>query len=205
MSSKPKSADYQPGEDAKAAASVALAEYNRFKTKFDPLLREMRDRDVSDEVGSIVRGRANADAMQTLTDPENLSLQSLGNADIEGAVGEGLTGNLQQATEQVQTAENEQDLGVLSAARGQAATAQSGLSQAARLESNERLQEARRKQSSAQTLIDAGVKLGTAVLGSGIRNKMGGGDFFTPNASTVEGEFSAPSLEERFSIGIGRL
>ena len=205
MSSSPKKSDYEAGPEELAAASVAQHSWNDFKTKYQPLLLEMRDRSVKAEVGDTVRGRANADAMQALTDPANLNVRQVGNTDVESSVGLGLLGQLGEANETVAQADADQSLGVLSAARGQAATAQAGLSQAARLESSERLNEARNKASSAQAKFNAAVQVGSALAGSGLRNINGGGSFFTPNAGTMDVAAKPESLRERFEIGLGRL
>ena len=67
MGSKPKQQDYEASEAEKASASVAMAEYQYFKQRYDPLLRQMRDKSMSEDIGSTLRGRANADTMQALT------------------------------------------------------------------------------------------------------------------------------------------
>jgi len=69
VASKPKAADYKPSEAEKASASVAMAEYQYFKEKYDPLLQEMRDKSLTEDVQSGLRGRANADVMQALSAP----------------------------------------------------------------------------------------------------------------------------------------
>lgn len=215
MGSKPKQADYQPGEDQKALASVAMAEFNNFKKNYGPLLQQMRDTNLENTVGSAARGRANADTMQALTAPENLSYQQLGDTDIEAGIGSALQGQLGEADRNVKAAGNEQQLGVLSSARGQAATAQAGLAQAARAETSNLLSEASRKQSERQTNLNAAIKLGTTLASSAGRNYGSHGSdsqlglatrLFSPNAATREGESKRPgSLKERLSIGLGRL
>lgn len=215
MGSKPKAADYQPGEDQKALAAVAQAEFNHFKQNYGPLLQEMRDTNLVNKLGSAAEGRANADTMQALTDPNNLSIHSVGDVETESGIGSALQGQLAGAQANVKAAANEQDLGVLSAARGQAATAQSGLAQAARTETSNLLAEASRKQSERQTNLNAAVKLGSTLASSAGRNLTShGGDsqlglatkLFSPNAATRQGASSTPgSLKERLSIGLGRL
>lgn len=215
MSSRPKASEYKPGKDQQALASVAMAEFNNFKQNYSPLLQKMRDTDLTKVLGSAAEGRANADTMQTLTDPDNLSLANVGNVEAESGIGSALQGQLAEAQANVKGAANEQDLGVLSAARGQAATAQSGLSRAARAETSNLLSEASRRQSVRNTNLNAAVKLGTSLASSGYRNYASHGDdsqlglarkLFSPNAATREGESRGPSsFKERVAIGLGRI
>ena len=64
MGSKPKKQDYEPSDAERASASVAMAEYQYFKDKYDPLLQQARDESMSDDSVSKLRGRTNADTMQ---------------------------------------------------------------------------------------------------------------------------------------------
>ena len=66
MGSKPRQSDYQPSAAEKASAAVAMAENKYFKAKYDPLLQKMRDASKTDDSADVLRGRANADTMQTL-------------------------------------------------------------------------------------------------------------------------------------------
>jgi hypothetical protein len=59
MGSKPKQQDYEASDAEKASASVAMAEYQYFKQKYDPLLQQMRDKSMTEDVSSGLRGRAN--------------------------------------------------------------------------------------------------------------------------------------------------
>ena len=71
MSSKPKQQDYQASEAEKTQASVAKAEKDYFNQTYAPLLREMRDKASSEDLGSVARGVAGADTMQALTGRAN--------------------------------------------------------------------------------------------------------------------------------------
>ena len=73
MSSKPKAQDYQASEAEKTQASVAKAEKDYFNQTYAPLLREMRDTASKEDLGSVARGVAGADTMQTLTGRPTLS------------------------------------------------------------------------------------------------------------------------------------
>ena len=65
----PKQAEYQPGETEKTQAAIAQADQQYFEQTYDPLLVEMRDKSRSDDASRLLRGRAQADTMQTLTGP----------------------------------------------------------------------------------------------------------------------------------------
>ena len=43
MSKKPKKSEYKPSEAEKTEASVSLAEYNRYKGLYDPVLKGWRE------------------------------------------------------------------------------------------------------------------------------------------------------------------
>ena len=73
MSSKPKASEYKASEAEKTQASVAQAEKDYFNETYAPLLREMRDKASSEDLGSVARGVAGADTMQSLTGKPTLS------------------------------------------------------------------------------------------------------------------------------------
>ena len=51
MSSKPKASEYKASEAEKTQASVAQAEKNYFNENYAPLLREMRDQSMQEDLG----------------------------------------------------------------------------------------------------------------------------------------------------------
>ena len=65
-SGKPKSGDYAATEQENTLASVAQADYNDYKKKYSPLLKQMRDESESYDPGGMLRGRGNATAAQAL-------------------------------------------------------------------------------------------------------------------------------------------
>jgi hypothetical protein len=177
MSSKPKKQG--PTAADKASASVAMAEYNRFKQKYDPLLRNMRDESLTEDTTSTLRARSNADTMQALTSQPNF--QQTQNVTAGSDMAQALQGQLGQATKAGKQIQNTMQTNVLGVARGQAADAQRGMSQAARLSTSEALTRAKAKQDVAQAKINAGVQIGSALVAQGGKNLAGGGTFFTPN------------------------
>lgn len=198
MSSKPKQSDYKPSEAEKASASVAKAEYDYFKQKYDPLLQQMRDQSLTEDVQSGLRGRANADTMQALT--AQPSYQQTQNLSIAGDLAQAYQGQLGIANTEAKKIQNTMQTGVLGTARGQAADAQTGMAKASRLATSSALTRAKAKQDVAQAKLNAAVQLGSAVVSEGAKNIGGGGTFFTPNknAGTGEGGAMASGFKERF-------
>jgi hypothetical protein len=205
MGSKPKSQDYQASGAEKASASVAMAEYKHFKKNYDPLLQEMRDKSLTEDVTSGLRGRANADTMQALTtQPTYRSTQSNTGA---GDMAQAVQGQLGIANTSGKDIQNTMQTNVLGVARGQAADAQTGMAQASRLATSQALTRAKANQDVAQAKMNAAVKIGTAVAGEGIKNIQGGGKLFTPNnnAGKPGAAFSSgSSLSDRLNASQAR-
>tara|TARA_R110002050_G_scaffold17242_3_gene51405 strand:- start:3702 stop:4304 length:603 start_codon:yes stop_codon:yes gene_type:complete len=144
MGSKPKQQDYQASGAEKASASVAMAEYKNFKKKYDPLLQEMRDKSLTEDVTTSLRGRANADTMQALTSqPSYQGTQSNTSA---GDMAQAYQGQLGIANTSGKDIQNKMQTNVLGTARGQAADAQTGMAQASRLGTSQALTRAKANQ-----------------------------------------------------------
>jgi len=213
MASKPKAADYQPSAADKANASVAMAEYRFFKQNYDPLLQQMRDKSMTEDFSATLRGRANADTMQALSPTGYRSTQM---SDLPSDMNTALQGQLQQASAAGKEIQNTMQTNVLGTARGQAADAQTGMAQAARLGTSEALARAQAKQTEKDALYGAGAQLITAVGlqgydnmqtkglqmagdGMGPPKKVSGG-FFTPvdkQGKPIQG------FKNRFKYGTG--
>jgi len=204
MSKKPKAQNYKPSEADKASASVAMAERRFFKENYDPLLQQMRDKSKTDDATKTLRARANADTMQALT--ENVSLGGTQRVDAGSDMAQALSGQLAQATESGKKIQNTMQTNVLGVARKQAADAQTGMAQAARLGTSEALARAKAKQTVAEARFNAGAQVGTALLAQGIENSgttakdadgnIVKGSFFTP-AEVQTGEFSRFGYQTR--------
>jgi hypothetical protein len=194
MGSGPKKQDYEASEAEKASASVAMAEYQYFKQRYDPLLRQMRDKSMSEDIGSTLRGRANADTMQALTSQP--SYQATQSTTATGDMAQAYQGQLGVANRNAKQIQNTMRTNVLGTARGQAADAQTGMAQASRLATSEALSRAKAKQTVAMAKQQAAGQLAGALLMQGAENmstkgeKMAGdgmgppeevsGTFFTP-------------------------
>lgn len=209
MGSKPKAQDYKPSEADKASASVAMAEYKYFKEKYDPLLQEMRDKSLTDDYKSTLRGRASADTMQALTSKP--SYQQTQNLSAAGDMAQAVQGQLGEATTAAKTIENRMQSNVLGTARGQAADAQSGMAQAARLGTSTALARAQANQQVAQSKLSAATQIGSALAFQGIDNMQTrgpsdqgpptAGSFFTPVDPNTGQKVSG--LGNRFNYSTG--
>jgi hypothetical protein len=198
MGSKPKKQDYKPSEGEKASASVAMAEYKYFKEKYDPLLQKMRDESLTERVDKTLRGRANADTMQALTTGPmaKMALDGQGADDLAKAY----QGQLGLADKKAEEIRNQAQMNVLGTARGQASDAQSGMAQAASLQTSEALNRAKNKQTVANAKMTAVGQVAGAALMKGMQNKATTGQRDTgkkdktgePIMETVNGGFFSP-------------
>ena len=176
--SGPDSQDYEPTEAEKASASVALANYNRFKQKYEPQLLAMRDKAAKGDASQILRARANADTMQALTQPSYRAAQAPTYApDLSKA----LQGQMGVANTSGKKIQNTMGSNVLGVARKQEADSTTGMSKLSRLETSAALGRAKANQQVAQAKVNAGVQLGSAMFMQGMDNRDTGGTFFTPN------------------------
>ena len=190
MSKKPKQQDYKPSEADKTNAAVALAEYNRFKEKYDPLLQQMRDKSLTDDATTTLRARANADTMQALT--SDMGFQQTQNVSAGSDMAQGLQGQLGVANTSGLDVQNQMQSNVLGVARKQGADAQTGMGAASRLATSEALTRANAKQDVATAKFNSAVQLGSALGMQGAKNLSGGGTFFTPNIGTEMAENAKP-------------
>ena len=198
MGSKPKQQDYKPSDGEKASASVAMAEYTYFKQKYDPLLQKMRDESLSTNDDKMLRGRANADTMQALTSGSmaQQAMSGQGSEDLAQAY----QGQLGIADSSAEDIRNKRQTNVLGIARGQAADAQSGMAQAANLQTSEALARAKNKQLVSSAKMTAVGQLAGATLMKGMQNKATTGQRDTgkvdadgkPIMETVKGSFFSP-------------
>lgn len=194
MGSKPKKQDYKPSEAEKASASVAMAEYQYFKQKYDPLLQQMRDQSLTADVQSGLRGRANADTMQALTSQP--TYQQTQSNTMAGDMAQAYQGQLGVANKSAKDIQNKMQTNVLGTARGQAADAQTGMAQASRLATSEALTRAQANQQVAQAKMGAAGQLAGALVMQGIQNKLTSGEKMAGDGmgppEQVSGSFFSP-------------
>jgi hypothetical protein len=168
MSSKPKASEYKASEAEKTQASVAQAEKNYFNENYAPLLREMRDQSMQEDLGGVARGVAGADTMQSLTGKPTLS--GARSVDESADLASAAVGQMAAASAQGLAASRKQQTGVLGTARGQAGEAMSGLAQASRIQNTKDLQAAKDKQMVRQAKFNAAEQIGSALIAQGQDN-----------------------------------
>ena len=168
MSSKPKKSEYKASEAEKTQASVAQAEKNYFNENYAPLLREMRDQSMQEDLGGVARGVAGADTMQALTGKPTLS--GARSVDESADLASAAVGQMAAASAQGLAASRKQQTGVLGTARGQAGEAMSGLAQASRIQNTKDLQAAKAKQMVRQAKFNAAEQIGSALMAQGQDN-----------------------------------
>lgn len=192
MGSKPKQQDYEASDAEKASASVAMAEYQFFKEKYDPLLRQMRDKSMEEDPGDTLRGRANADTMQALT--AQPSYQQTQSSTATGDMAQAYQGQLGQANTAAKNIQNQMRTNVLGTARGQAADAQTGMAEASRLGTSQALTRAKAKQQVASAKFNAAGKIAGAALMQGADNMKTKGT--NAAGEEVSGGFFSPVNED---------
>ena len=195
MGSGPKKQDYEASESERASASVAMAEYEYFKRNYDPLLQQMRDQSMTEDIGSNLRGRANADTMQALTSQP--TYQATQSTTATGDMAQAYQGQLGVANQSAKQIQNTMRTNVLGTARGQAADAQTGMAQASRLATSKALERAKAKQTVAMAKHQAAGQIAGALLMQGAQNmgtkgpeKMAGDGMGPPEQAT--GSFFTP-------------
>lgn len=208
MGKGPDKQDYQPTEAEKMSASVAKAEWDYFKQKYDPLLQEMRDISKSADYATTARGRANADTMQKLTNVVNLQLAK--KIDSAGDMSQAIQQQLGVAGAQALGAKNQMKSGVLGTARGQQAEASAGMAQLSRIKTSEALSRAEAKQATKMAKIGAAVQIGSTLAFQGIENmqtkggaKMAGDGMGPPTPETKGGFWSPVDSSGKKVKGLG--
>ena len=143
MSKKPKRYEYEASEAEKVEAGVSLAEYNRYKKTYDPVLKDWRD-EARKDYAPMLRGRAGADVAQATTGqmPGLSAVESVSGAADRASLG---TSAMLAGTLQAEDISTNMASDVLAASRGQQAQTISGLSVAARLGAQTVIQESRNR------------------------------------------------------------
>ena len=178
MSKGPDKKDYEATDIEKASASVAVAENQYFKEKYGPLLQKMRDESLQTNTASTLRGRGNADTMQSLSKIDYDRINRMASrADLVKA----MQGQLGMSSARAKDVKDRMQTNVLGTARGQAADAQTGMAQASRLATSEALSRAKANETVARAKYSALGEIGSALALQGARNMTSGdgsGTFF---------------------------
>lgn len=184
MGSKPKQSEYKPSATEKTQAAIAAADNKYFRETYDPLLVELRDKAATENVGSTLRGRAQADTYQALTG-EGANLDVASDVGTAATLAVGATGQILDANKAAKNAKVTEQVGVLGTARGQAADAGDALAKASKLARSEGLSKAQAKQTVRLARRKAAFDIGMALGEQGLKNKRDSGSFFTSQSPTL--------------------
>ena len=185
MGSKPKKSEYKPSETEQMQAAIAAADERYFRQTYDPLLVELRDKAATEDVGSTLRGRAQADTYQALTG-EGANYGVAKDIDTAATLAVGATGQLLDANRTAKDVKVTEQVGVLGTARGQAADAGDALAQASKLARSEGLTKAKAKQTVRMARRKATFDIGVALGRKAIQNKITTGSFLTQDLGYAE-------------------
>jgi hypothetical protein len=195
MGSKPKKSEYQPSAAEKASAAVAMAENKYFKQKYDPLLQKMRDASKTDDSADVLRGRANADTMQTLA--SGASYDRAATAASGGEEAQAYQAQLGQADKTGLAIKNNMQIGVLGTARGQAADATTGMTAAANQGNSRQLTKAAANQTVRAAKFGAMAEVGTALVMQGAKNMKSSSAAKNPDGTTImDAETGQPKMNQ---------
>ena len=210
MAKGPNKNDYKATAAENANAEVAQSEWQRFKTKYQPLLVERARMSQTDNDKTLLRGRASADVAQAMGKPNLAVVESPTSV---GDYTEGRTDQLAVANATAGKRRNDVGASVLAKATEQKGTAVQGLSQAARLSVSDALVRARAKEDVAKAKMEAIAQVAAAGISQGAENYSQTGDFWTPgrlnNAETTKNNGvpkydKAVDFKDRLSLGFSR-
>ncbi len=160
----------------------------------------MRDKASSEDLGSVARGVAGADTMQSLTGKPTLS--GARSVDESADLASAAVGQMAAASAQGLAAQRQQQTGVLGTARGQAGEAMSGLAQASRIQNTKDLQAAKAKQMVRQAQTEAAVNIGTKLGKQGFENLGNDTSFFGGETMGNDNKPKKNTWSDRFKMGI---
>ena len=202
MAKGPKKQDYAPSAAEQASASVAAAEKKYFREKYDPLLRQRRDESRSDDFNKQLAGRANADWSQALTkDMDYNQFMRGGGGEQAGGMSTALSDQTGIARARALERKNQEQLGVLGTARGQASDAQRGLAAAADLGTSRGLSKAAAKQEENLAKYGMAGQLASATVLQGIKNMKSKG---TIQRDSPEGPLNSEEVQGSFFQGVDK-
>lgn len=208
MAKGPNKNDYKASAAENANAEVAQSEWQRFKTKYQPLLVERAKTSQTDDTKTLLRGRASADVAQAQGKP---NLAVVENPTAVGDYTEASTDQLAIANATAGKRKNDVGANVLAKATQQKGTAVEGLSHAARLSVSSALTRARAKEDVAKAKLEAAAQIGSSLVTQGARNYGQTGDIWTPGRidpkATSENNGvpvynKAKDFQDRVSIGM---
>jgi hypothetical protein len=128
----------------------------------------MRDASLTDDSADVLRGRANADTMQTLAGKASYDRAASGSSG--GAEAQAYQAQLAAADKTGLGIKNNMQLGILGTARGQAADAQTGMGAAANMGASRVLTQAKAKQTEREAKMGALGQVATSLVMQGAEN-----------------------------------
>jgi len=143
MSSKPKKQDYKPPASQIALTKQAGKDFEKFDTLYNPALLDLKDQAGSDDIASILAGRANADTMGALT--SGISYRATQDTDGVATNAGALSDQTGIARAKGLGARNDLAQNVLATRNKQSGVASQGLSSLARMETGTVLKDAENK------------------------------------------------------------
>jgi len=185
MSKKPKKSEYKASEAEKTEASVSLAEYNRYKQLYDPVLKGWRD-DSKKDWAETLRGRTGADVMQA-TAGQMPSLRAVESPGLGSEKASLAAKAMLEGTLQARDVKSSLQTNVLAAARKQQAQTQIGLGRAARIGASNVLAEASNKQLVRGAIGGAIGNIAGGALQAGFANLFDNREFFGGTKKTKTG------------------
>lgn len=210
MAKGPNKNDYKATAAESANAEVAQSEWQRFKTKYQPILVDRAKTSQTDNDKTLLRGRAAADVAQAMGKPNLAVVES---PTAVGDYTEGRTDQLAVANATAGKRRNDIGANVLAKATEQKGTAVQGLSQAARLSVSDALTRARAKEDVAKAKLEAAAQIGSSLVSQGAENYSQTGDVWTPGRLNKERTTKmngvpqydkAVDFKDRLSLGFSR-
>ena len=167
-SNSPNRADYEAGIDEKFAASAAYEKSRYFKETFQPLISKQLTDSLSEDFDGLFEGRANADAMQTLTSDVNKTLVENINTTAERTLA--TIGSSISAMNAARLYEDENQTNALNTGLGIGGAATQALSTAAKLENAEVVNQAnansKTRLAKSKMIFDTGMSMAKKAAGN---------------------------------------
>lgn len=157
--SKPKKSQYQASEADKQNQEISMAQKNFYRQNYLPKLKERMQAAFDQEEGvvSMAQGRAQADTMQALSNPNREAVMSV---DRQADLASAASAQQLQGIKQGMVGARSDQVGVLKQANQMQSTTMSGLAQAAKIATTDTLQRAQAKQTQSLGIIKGLTNLG---------------------------------------------
>lgn len=183
MAAKPKKQDYKPSQAEITNTKVAVAQRERFVTKYDPILLEQAKTAATEDLGNYAAGKKQADTYQVLGKPSMVAARSI---DYAADLATAASDQILKGRAAGEATKANRSLSTLASAQGQQMDATTGIGALARLSNAGTLESAERKLLNRQANIEGGAMLAQAGYTQG-QNNLATGNTFFGGAKTVDG------------------